>query len=103
MKKPHLFDAKEFKHRQLLEFPIQLTLDFHNRGILDAFDIEEIFSVFLDECLTKNRQYVCIICGTGKFVKPTMYKLLKTHHLVDYFKEGGYYTGGKGAFLVKLK
>jgi DNA-nicking Smr family endonuclease len=102
MKTYHL-SKKEFIKRQQLDFPSQATLDYHNRGILDAFDVEKIFDDFAYDCVSKNYLYLIVICGKGKLVRPTIQKVLKTHTLVEYFKDGGYYTGGKGAFLVKLK
>lgn len=99
----HHISQKEFQKRQLLEFPSQAVLDYHDFGIVDRHDIEVIFQDFLSECLANSYYHVTVVCGTGNLVRQEVKKLLNKHPQVNSFKEGGYYTGGKGAYLVELK
>jgi|WetSurMetagenome_2_1015567.scaffolds.fasta_scaffold1651844_1 DNA-nicking Smr family endonuclease len=79
------------------------TLDFHEFGVLDKFDIEKLLSEFIEDSYVKGLKRVLIIVGKGLIVRPEVEKLLKENSFVENFKRAGYFNGQDGAFEVNLK
>lgn len=84
-------------------FVPQDTLDYHDRGVLLPYDIEQLLNDFLEDGILSAFKYVLVIVGKGKVVKPLVNKLLKTHKYVESYKQAGYFNGQEGAFEVILK
>lgn len=78
-------------------------LDFHGRGLLNEFDIERILNEFIENEYTAGKNYLLVITGKGKVVRPLVKKLLAHNKYVTSFKQAGYFNGQEGAFEVTLK
>lgn len=79
------------------------TLDFHELGILDHFDIEKILTEFIENSYNKDHTQVLVITGKGQVVRPLVKKLLEKSKYVEEFRYAGYFNGQSGAFEVTLK
>ena len=78
------------------------TLDFHDFGVLNRFDIGKVLSEFIEDTYVKGLKRVLIIVGKGQVVRPEVEKLLKINTYVESFKRAGYFNGQEGAFEVTL-
>ncbi len=94
------------KHKNSLnfynDFIPQASLDYHNLGILNSYEIEKILMDFFLDCEFMGYKRVLVITGKGKVVKPSVFKLLKQSKKVKEFKTAGYFNGQEGAFEVIL-
>ena len=91
-KKPFVFD----------EFVPQRELDYHDKGILDVFQIENMLDIFVEDCYLGGIKRVLIITGKGIVVRAVVKKHLKKVKYVKSFNMAGYFNGGSGAFEVEL-
>jgi DNA-nicking Smr family endonuclease len=86
-----------------IEFIPDSELDFHNFGVLNAAEIEKLLSEFIEDSYIANKNYLLIITGKGKFVRPLVKNLLRENKYIKSFKTAGYFNGQDGAFEVVLK
>ena len=104
---------KESRIRENLDFVDQFgflpqaELDFHELGVLTAYDIEKYLNEFLEDCYIAKLKNVLVITGKGNVVRPAVLKLLselqKKNKFVESFKTAGYFNGQSGAVEVVLK
>jgi DNA-nicking Smr family endonuclease len=95
---------KKFKQNPFMPlnfFVPEDTLDYHEYGILDRFDIEKIFTEFIEDCYFNKNKKVLIITGKGIVIRPIIQKLIKSNKYVEESKIASY--GNTGAFEVILK
>jgi len=83
-------------------FYAQAELDYHELGLLTAYDIEKILSEFLEDSYIQGLKNVLVITGKGQTVKPLVSKLLPKNKYVESFKIAGYFNGQEGAIEVTL-
>lgn len=86
-----------------MDFYPEATLDYHNRGSLDPFDIELLLTRFIEESLIANHKQVLVITGKGRVVRPIVMQLLRQHKQVASYNTAGYFNGQDGAIEVELK
>jgi DNA-nicking Smr family endonuclease len=84
-------------------FDAEAELDYHNRGSLSQFEIEQIFENFINETHSMGLDRVLIITGKGQIVKPKVANLLKQSSKVREYRQAGFSNGQDGAFEVTLK
>jgi len=84
------------------EFIPQAKLDYHEFGILNAYDIEKHLNEFIEDSYISKFTEILIITGKGFVVRPLVNKLLSKNKYVLNFKSAGYFNGQGGAFEVKL-
>ena len=85
------------------DFRPQSELDFHEFGIINDYDIAQIYNEYIDESIKSGFIRLLIIVGKGKVVNPRVNRLLTKDSRVESFDQAGYFSGGKGAFEVTLK
>lgn len=86
-----------------MEFIPDSKLDFHNFDKLSPFDVEKILFQFIEDEFAADKNYLLIITGKGKVVRPLVQKLLEQNKYVEKYKSAGYFNGQQGAFEVTLK
>ena len=86
----------------LNDFYPEASLDYHEFGMLDHFEIEKLLNDFLEDCYINKLHNVLVITGKGQVVRPLVGRLLKNHKLVKSFKTAGYFNGQNGAYEVSL-
>lgn len=88
---------------ELAQSEFEDKLDFHDFGILDAFEIESILNEFIEDAYHSGFRKVLVVTGKGAVIRPMAPKLLKKNQYVENFTQAGYFTGQSGAFEVTLK
>ncbi len=81
----------------------QAELDYHVNESLNIYEIEKMLNEFLEDCFISQYNQIVVITGTGKVVKPMVYRLLKRNEFVKSFKIASQKNGGQGAYEVILK
>lgn len=77
-------------------------LDFHHLGILTPEQISYEADKFINNSHQSGHQFIRIITGKGRVVRPTVIRVLRQHRLIKDFKQAGYYEGQDGAYDIKL-
>lgn len=83
-------------------FVAQATLDYHNRGILNSYEVEKLLNEFFDDCHFLGYSKVLVVTGKGSFVRPLVINLLKRNKSVRSYNYAGYFNGQNGAIEVEL-
>lgn len=83
-------------------FVPQATLDYHNLGVLNAFEVEKMLYEFIEDSEVDGYKNVLVVTGKGKFIRPLVNNLLKKNKKVKFFRSAGYFNGQEGAFEVSL-
>lgn len=83
-------------------FVPQATLDYHNLGILNAFEVEKLLYDFIEDSEVAGFRNILVVTGKGKFIRPLVNNLLKKNKKVKSFRSAGYFNGQEGAFEVSL-
>ncbi|MEO6728596.1 MAG: Smr/MutS family protein [Candidatus Dojkabacteria bacterium] len=91
------------KTEDIVPFTSEAELDFHILDKFDPYDVESMLNTFLEDCYLSKLENVIIIVGKGFVVRPFVQKILKSHKLVNEFKQASYFNGQSGAFEVKIK
>ena len=94
--------AKKYKSKNLIGFIPEATLDFHEYGVIDHFEIQKILEEFIEDSYISQQKFILVVTGKGKVVRPLVKKLLRENKYVESFKEASYFNGQNGAVEVTL-
>lgn len=80
---------------------VSASVDVRGRNLDDAImDVEK----YIDDAFISGLEEVTIIHGRGEgILRKGIHDMLKKHKNVREFRNGGYYEGGDGATIVKLR
>ena len=94
-------DIQEVGYEEVVELPIDGTLDLH---LFDPRDVKELVPAYLDECLERGIVQVRIVHGKGKGVlRRIVHAALDRHPKVVAYRHEGGSGGGWGATVVTLE
>lgn len=77
-------------------------LDFHDKGVLNAYEVEKFLNEFIEDSIIAEYKNIIIVTGKGQFVRPLVRKLLKVNKSIKKFNRAGYFNGQDGAFEVEI-
>lgn len=80
---------------------ISSSIDVRGKNLDDALmDVEK----YIDDAFISGLEEVTVIHGRGEgILRKGIHQMLRRHKNVKEFRNGGYYEGGDGATIVRLK